>query len=154
MSGSVPLSLSVNTYIWIYLSTHQVKSVNWSTLLVGQGAGRFPTANSCINDIAQCAAGSCRGAGGLQRPGASASLSYDPNYNAGFYMRCTFDEDALGITRMLGAVCEKNGVSINSMLQLPGNRAFVIITERTESDKMRQVVNELAAAPWHVGAPF
>jgi len=133
----------------------ELKSENLgSTLLVGQGAGRFPTANSCMNDIAQCAAGSCRGVGGLSRAGASPTPTYDPNYTAGFYMRCTFNADALGITKQLGAVCEKNGVSINSMLQLPGNNAFVIITERTASANMVKVVNELSATNWHNGIPF
>jgi len=125
-----------------------------STLLVGQGAGRFPTANSCINDIAQCAAGSCGGVTGLRRAGASPTLSFDKVYNAGFYMRCTFSEDAIGITRQLGEVCEKHGVSINSMLQLPGNNAFVIITDRTTSAKMESVAEDLEKLPWKSGKPY
>lgn len=125
-----------------------------STLLVGQGAGRFPTANSCINDIARCAAGSCRGAVGLNRAGASPSISFDPVYSAGFYLRCEFTEDGVGITRQLGEICEQNGVSINSMLQLPDTNAFVIITDKTTSAKMEKVVEGISGTSWHVGDPF
>jgi homoserine dehydrogenase len=125
-----------------------------STLLVGQGAGRFPTANSCVNDIARCAEGSCKGSVGVNRAGASDDLSFTSDYSAGFYLRCEFDQDAPGITRQLGEVCEQHGVSINSMLQLPNTNAFVIITDRTSSANMKEVVDELAAKSWHVGTPY
>lgn len=77
---------------------------------MGQGAGRFPTANSVVSDLVRCAAGSCRGAGGLARAGAEAVV-FDPDYEAAFFMRVTF-KNQCGIVKDLGAACEKNGVSI------------------------------------------
>ena len=40
------------------------------------------------------------------------------------------------------------------MLQLPNTNAFVIITDRTSSANMKEVVDELAAKSWHVGTPY
>jgi hypothetical protein len=77
---------------------------------VGQGAGRFPTANSAVSDLVRCAAGSCRGQSGLERAGAEAVV-FDPDYEAAFFMRVTF-KNQCGIVKDLGAACEKNGVSI------------------------------------------
>lgn len=124
-----------------------------SSLLVGQGAGRFPTANSCINDIVSCAAKTCRGKSGLTRPGACPDLTFDTDYEAGFYMRCNY-KDGIGITRELGEVCEANGVSIFSMLQLPGVDAFVVITDKVKKSQMQAVVKSLATKDWVRDEPF
>lgn len=84
-----------------------------ATFLVGQGAGRLPTANSCVNDIVRCATGSSCGTRAFSSGGArgNSDLAFDPDYESEFYMRCTYD-DTIGITRMLGEICEKNKVSI------------------------------------------
>jgi len=77
---------------------------------VGQGAGRFPTANSVVSDIVRCAAGSCRGANGLDRA-SSGAVEFDDDYEAAFFMRVTF-ENQCGIVKDLGKACEDHGVSI------------------------------------------
>lgn len=123
-----------------------------STLLVGQGAGRFPTANSVVSDVVRCAAGSCRGAGGLARAGAEAVV-FDPDYEAAFFMRVTF-KNQCGIVKDLGAACEKNGVSIFSMQQLPKLDSFVVLTENVKASAMAAVAKELGAKAWAKEEPF
>jgi len=132
----------------------QISSENLgSTLLVGQGAGRFPTANSCVNDIVACAAQRCGKAGGLSKPGASLGLTLESDFEAGFYMRCNY-RDEVGIVKALGDVCEKNGVSIFSMQQLPGVDSFVVITDRVKASQIAAVADELAKASWVTSPPF
>lgn len=124
-----------------------------STLLVGQGAGRFPTANSAVNDMVRCAAGSCRGVGGLGRAGSGASVAFDSDYEAAFFMRVTF-KNGLGIVSDLGAACAKNGVSIFSMQQLPKLDSFVVLTEKVKTSAVAAVAKELGAKPWAMSVPF
>ncbi len=78
-----------------------------ATLLVGQGAGRYPTANSAVSDVARCAAGRCRGGLGI----AVEGTAFNADYEAGFYMRCDY-RDEVGIVKDLGTACEDHGVSI------------------------------------------
>lgn len=97
---------------------------------IGEGAGRYPTANSCVNDIVAL----CKG--------DSTPLPFNPenvdtkfvnNYDSVFYIRIRY-RDQVGITRQCGEICEKYGVSIHSILQNPitsrDDAAFVLITEK------------------------
>lgn len=125
-----------------------------STLLVGQGAGRFPTANSAINDVAKCAGGTCRSAGGLGRPGADASnMKFDEDFEAGFYLRCDY-KDGIGIVKELGETCAKHGVSIYSMQQLPAVSSFVVITDKTKASAIQKVAADIKELSWAKNAPF
>lgn len=126
-----------------------------ATFLVGQGAGRLPTANSCINDIVRCATGSSPGPRAFSsgRSPSAKDLVFDADYESEFYMRCTYD-DTIGITRFLGEICEKHKVSIFSMLQLPEVDSFVVLTDKIKSSAMQSVVDDLSSAPWVRGEPF
>jgi homoserine dehydrogenase len=119
-----------------------------SSTFIGQGAGRYPTANSCINDIVSLAKGD-------QNP-----LTFNPpspdkmfvqNYDSVFYIRLQY-RDALGITRQLGEICEKHGVSIHSILQNPvtkrADAAFVLITEKVPLTSVKQVAAEIEGCDW------
>jgi homoserine dehydrogenase len=125
-----------------------------STTYIGQGAGRFPTANSCVNDIIALARGD------------STPLPFNPdaperrfvnNYDSVFYVRLRY-RDGLGITRQCGEICERHGVSIHSLLQNPVDKkddaAFVIITEKVPLANVKRVCNDLEELEWCRGAPF
>ena len=86
-----------------------------SSTFIGQGAGRYPTANSCINDIVALAKGDKTP---LPFNPDSPNKIFVNNYDSVFYIRLKY-RDALGITRQCGEVCEKHGVSIHSILQNP-----------------------------------
>lgn len=123
------------------------------TTYIGQGAGRFPTANSCVNDIISIAKGD------------KTSLPFNPpceckyvqSFESVFYLRLKY-EDALGITRQCGEICEKYGVSIHSILQNPVTKmdsaAFVIVTEKVSNTAMKKVVAELEGLDWVQGPAF
>lgn len=124
-----------------------------SSTYIGQGAGRYPTANSCVNDIIALAKGD-------QTP-----LPFNPgsekifvnNYDSVFYVRLRY-RDGLGITRQCGEICEKHGVSIHSILQNPVTRrddaAFVIITEKVPLSSIKKVATDLEGLDWCRGPTF
>jgi len=118
-----------------------------SSTYIGQGAGRFPTANSCINDIVALAKGD------------SSALPFNPSsgdqfvndYQSTFFLRIKY-EDKIGITRQCGEICEKHDVSIHSILQNPvtsrQDAAFVIITEKVSLNQIKAVCDEIKELDW------
>jgi len=123
------------------------------TTYIGQGAGRFPTANSCVNDISSVAKGD-KTALPFNPP---SDAKYVQKYDSVFYLRLKYS-DSLGITRQCGEVCEKHGVSIHSILQNPitsmASAAFVIVTEKVSNTAMKKVVAELEDLEWVSGPAF
>lgn len=124
-----------------------------STTLIGEGAGRYPTANSCINDIVALAKGD-------KTPlpfNPASDTKYEADYAADFYIRLKY-KDCLGITRQCGETCEKYGVSIHSILQNPikkkDDAAFVLITEKVPVSKIKQVCEEMESLEWCNGPAF
>lgn len=123
------------------------------TTYIGQGAGRFPTANSCVNDIASIAKGDK-----TALPfNPSSDCKYVQQYESVFYLRLKYT-DALGITRQCGEVCEKYGVNIHSLLQNPrttkSDDTFVIVTEMVTNTNLKKVVAELEGLEWCKGPAF
>jgi homoserine dehydrogenase len=107
------------------------------TTYIGQGAGRYPTANSCVNDIAAIAKGDKT----VSPFNPKSDCQYVQHYESVFYLRLKY-KDALGITRQCGEICEKYGVSIHSLLQNPrsgkSNDSFVIVTEKVSNTSMKK----------------
>eukprot|EP00638_Chattonella_subsalsa_P005384 CAMPEP_0117752042 /NCGR_PEP_ID=MMETSP0947-20121206/11368_1 /TAXON_ID=44440 /ORGANISM="Chattonella subsalsa, Strain CCMP2191" /LENGTH=423 /DNA_ID=CAMNT_0005570605 /DNA_START=130 /DNA_END=1401 /DNA_ORIENTATION=- len=92
----------------------EITSANMgSTSYVGPGAGRFPTANSVVNDIVRAA----RGMTGPAFP-VAGELPVASDYISKFYIRIKI-QDGLGIIRVVGELAEKHGISIDAILQLP-----------------------------------
>ncbi|RLN36931.1 hypothetical protein BBI17_008939 [Phytophthora kernoviae] len=118
-----------------------------SSAYVGPGAGRFPTANSVMNDIIQLA----RGDAPLDPFKADLPLTLQPDYEAHFYVRITIT-DGLGVIRHVGQLAEESGVSIYSILQAPivdrANVQFVVTTETSLLSKVRSMCQKIAALPF------
>jgi homoserine dehydrogenase len=125
-----------------------------STTLIGEGAGRYPTANSCVNDMV------------AQARGDKNPLPFNPpnkdakfvnNYESDFYIRLNY-RDQVGITRQCGEICEKFGVSIHSILQNPVTKkddaAFVLVTDKVPVSSIKKVCAELEAFDWCRGPAF
>jgi len=124
-----------------------------SSTFIGQGAGRFPTANSCINDIVALAKGD-------KTPlpfNPKGDMKYSNDFESVFYLRLKY-RDEIGITRQCGEVCEKNGVSIHSILQNPvknrNDAAFVIITEKVPLSSIKKACAEFEGLSWCSGNSF
>jgi homoserine dehydrogenase len=125
-----------------------------SSTYIGQGAGRYPTANSCVNDIVALSKGD------------KTVLPFNPladkklfvnNYDSVFYIRLRY-RDQVGITRQCGEICEKHNVSIHSILQNPVTRrddaAFVLITEKVSLQAVKNVCADLEGLDWCRGPAF
>jgi len=125
-----------------------------TTTLIGQGAGRYPTANSCINDIVALAKGDKTP---LPFNPAQKDGQFVNNYESNFFIRLKY-RDGLGITRQCGEVCEKYGVSIHSMLQNPitkrDDAAFAIITEKVSLASVKKFCADIEELDWCRGPAF
>lgn len=114
-----------------------VKSTNLGVhSYAGPGAGRYPTANSVVADLERIARGAACDKPFGANFGAAPSkddVEIDGDYSAPFYIRFTI-KDGLGIIRKVGEVAEKNGISIEAVLQNPITDRervdFVVTTER------------------------
>jgi len=126
-----------------------------TTTLIGPGAGRYPTANSCVNDIVALAKGDKTPL--PFNPAADSSVQFVNNYESNFYIRLKY-RDGLGITRQCGEICEKYGVSIHSMLQNPitsrDDAAFAIITEKVPLSSVKKFCAEIEELDWCRGPSF
>jgi len=128
-----------------------------STSFVGPGAGRFPTANSVVNDILRV----CRGTTGAPFPITAGTAGGEPkvkrarvemleledDYTAKFFVRIKIT-DGLGIIRVVGELAEKNGVSINAVLQTPitdpSDVDFVVTTDACKASQVGAFVDAVA----------
>ena len=120
-----------------------------ATLLVGRGAGRFPTANSCVTDILACATRRMAEPFARKAP----DVPFNPDFEAAFYLRVRFG-NTIGIIRQLGEICERNGVSIDSLLQKQNSDYFAIITELAPHSLVTLVAKEIEATTWCDGDVF
>jgi len=125
-----------------------------SSIYIGQGAGRYPTANSCMNDIVALAKGD-------KSPlpfNPASDVKFANNYDSVFFLRLNY-RDQVGITRQVGEICEKHGVSIHSILQNPvgpstQESAFAIVTEKVEYAAILKVLADIESLNWCKGKPF
>ncbi len=102
---------------------------------VGQGAGRFPTANSVLNDVVRLAQQL------IPSPafGHTQSIRLQNDFEGKFYVRIRIC-DGLGIIRSVGASAEEAGISIDSILQLPiQDRKSVDFVVTTDNARLSQV---------------
>jgi len=127
-----------------------------SSSFVGEGAGRYPTANSCVSDMSA-----------LARGDSTAPLPFGPNpdkpvkfvndYESQFYLRLRY-RDNLGITRECGEICEKCGVSIHSLLQNPvrnrDDAVFVLVTEKVSLSAIKKAAVMFETLDWCQGSVF
>ena len=124
-----------------------------STTYIGQGAGRFPTANSCINDIVSLAKGDTTP---IPFNPANKDIKFTNDFEAMFFLRLKY-RDQVGITRQCGEACEKYGVSIYSLLQTPKDGeedAFAIITEKVKFSAVKKACADLEGYDWCKGSVF
>ena len=124
-----------------------------SATYIGPGAGRYPTANSVVADIMRIATGRQPD----PFPEAKAPPATKNSFDSAFYIRVSIS-DGIGIIASVGAAAEKNGVSINSVLQNPiVNREaceFCITTEITSLSAVEALCGEIEKISVVKGAPF
>lgn len=129
-------------------------SNNTATTLAGPGAGRWPTANSVMNDLIYLSK--------VGSPSKAFPLQYDDitvnnDYASSFYIRLNCN-DGLGIIASVGKAAEEAGVSINAILQNPiTNRQsvdFVVTTESCSLSSVEAFCAKVQALSWCAGKPF
>ena len=125
------------------------------SFLVGPGAGRFPTANSIVADIFDIAKNPENTNNFLQTQIASSIIQKD--FQKNFYIRINI-KDGLGIIKKVGEICEKNQVSIDSVLQLPikntQNLPFVITTDQAKLSQIKNIVDDIEKEDFCLKRPF
>ena len=124
---------------------------NTQSTFAGPGAGRWPTANSVLNDMIRLSMGATSKPFPLE-----ADTTINNDYEACFYVRISCN-DGLGIIREVGQAAEDCGVSINAILQNPITSTQVDFAVATEKCKLSQVTAfsaKIANMKWSSGSPF
>ena len=124
------------------------------SVFVGQGAGRFPTANSCVSDILAIA----QGDQSAPFPKVAADgLHFVNSYKSPFYVRIRF-RDGIGIIQSVGEEFSKCGVSIDSILQNPiedpTDSQFVVMTDSVDVAAIKEACVKIEAQDWCLGNTF
>jgi len=118
----------------------------------GPGAGRFPTANSVVNDLIRIAQGRT-----LEPFPLDSSLALNNDYASCFYVRIKCS-DGLGIIRAIGEAAEATGVSIYAILQNAitsrTNMDFVVTTEEVRLSQVQAFAAKIETMPFSKGAPL
>jgi len=150
----VPASSTLATINGATNAVQIASSSLMSSTFVGQGAGRFPTANSCVSDILAIA----QGDSSAPFPKvADESLKFVNSFTSAFYVRIRF-RDGTGIIKTVGEIFEQYGVSIYSVLQNPikdpSDAQFVVMTDPVDVAAVKQACVSLEATDWCLGDVF
>lgn len=119
----------------------------------GPGAGRYPTANSVLNDLLRIAVGQDVPAFPFNK-----ELALDNDYTARFYVR-TSCLNQLGIVRMVGQAAENERISIHSIFQNAMDTEdeemeFVVTTDPVKLSKVRAFAEAVKTMPFAKGMPL
>ncbi len=124
-----------------------------NTFLVGQGAGRFPTAGSVLADMVRIT----KGTGYDITTDVPKPASFNQDYTGSFYIRIMM-EDQLGIVEKVGAVAKQQKISIDSILQLPitgtSKVPFVVTTDQCRLSQVESMLIELKKQKFVIGTPL
>ncbi len=127
------------------------KNNNESTF-AGPGAGRYPTANSVVNDILRLNLGQTTNPFPLEE-----SISINNNYRASFYIRINV-KDEVGIIKTVGQMAENSDISIHAILQNPivshDNLNFVVTTEKCFLLQIESFVSSLESCNFTLSKPL
>ena len=108
-----------------------------TSAFVGPGAGRFPTANAVVSDLARL----CDGLAPVPFPD-EVSCAFEPDFKAQFYVRLNI-KDQHGIIKIVGQLCEDAGIGIYSVLQNTitdrENLSFVVTTDECRVSQVRSM---------------
>lgn len=125
------------------------------SVYAGPGAGRYPTANSVVNDIVRLAR---LGAKGTPAPfPLETSWELESDFKACFYVRVTA-ADACGVLGAVGALAAKAGVSVHSVLRDPNEGEgevvnFVVKTSPCFRSEVLAFVDGVKGEGWAKGEP-
>jgi homoserine dehydrogenase len=119
----------------------------------GPGAGRFPTANSTMNDMVMVAKGAGRG----DPFPMNNDIKVVSEVHGQFYVRFLIKE-GLGIIATLGKLAEAQGVSINAILQCPikdpSRVPFVMMSDTTTLSAIKALCAEFQKQPYCLEPPL
>ena len=132
----IPLSSTISTIsgaknIVEITSDSMVKSS-----FIGEGAGRFPTANSVLSDILEIA---CNRASSQAFP-KNTTLTIDNDFSSCFYIRITVKDD-FDIKQKIEELCENNLISIQKIYLTPNTIA--LLTDFSTLSVINKLVLEL-----------
>lgn len=109
--------------------------------LIGEGAGKFPTANSIISDLINLTSGKTY-YNGINKN----TFMINDKWKSRFYIRFRA-EDNIGLISNISKLCVNNNISINSILQLPienyKNIVFVLITEECNNKNIKNLIKDI-----------
>ena len=132
------------------------------TFYYGRGAGPHPTGVAVVSDLMRVAREIRFGSVQRVSPFAHVQLALEKpapieKLQSSYYLRFRV-KDQPGIIATLAGVLAEKGISIDAVLQLPGeskdNLPFVITVEPAEEGAMREAVKKMAALEFIVEPPL
>ena len=123
------------------------------TLLVGEGAGRFPTAAAMVSDLLRLAQSAHAPVLRL----APAILATEPPATA-WYLRLLV-KDQMGIVGKVCSVLGDHGISIDKIDQIAGQRPsdpvhFMVTLHPAQPSRVQAAVQEVTTLPFHAEQPL
>lgn len=126
---------------------------NTMSTFAGPGAGRYPTANSVINDLVRLSQDKALPPFAVN----DETIQINADYLSRFYVRIKCS-DGLGIIRKVGEAAETAGVSIHAILQDPildhDCFDFVVTTEPVEMSKVAAFSAAVSQMTFAKGSPL
>ena len=134
--------------------------VSAESVYAGPGAGRYPTANSVVNDIVRLAR---LGPKGTPAPfPLEKEWELEPDFEACFYVRVTA-VDGRGVLATVGALAAEAGVSVHSVLRDSNGEEgtgdsdagvnFVVKTDACLRSEVAALVKGVSGQGWVRGDP-
>ncbi|MBY0375493.1 MAG: homoserine dehydrogenase [Bryobacteraceae bacterium] len=131
------------------------------TFYYGRGAGPHPTGVAVVSDLMRMARELRAGSPQRVSPFAHAKLESEKpvsreGLESAFYLRFKV-KDQTGIISSLAGILAEHGISIDAVLQLPGESKaslpFVITVEPAPEGAMAQAIDRMAKLPFMIEAP-
>ncbi|CAM9202144.1 unnamed protein product [Choristocarpus tenellus] len=120
------------------------------SVYTGPGAGRYPTANSVVNDVVRMAQGLC------SRPfPLSQEWRLESDFSARFYVRVPA-EDSAGVLPSVVSLAEGVGISVQSVRRVApcsGKVEIVATTEDCKRSQVQTLCEQAAEQAWAQGEP-
>lgn len=125
---------------------------NNESIFAGPGAGRYPTANSVVNDILRLNLGQVTKPFPIEN-----NLVIDNNYKSSFYIRINV-KDEVGIIKSVGEKAEQFNIGIHAILQNPiinrDNLNFVVTTEKCSLQQVKNFTCSLEKCSYTLSKPL
>ena len=120
---------------------------------IGQGAGRYPTAQSVVADILSIINNNY-----ISPFTKKCNKTIITNYTSKFYIRFTVKESTNIICKIYN-ICDGYNILLNSVVNMPQNeenesKIFIVITEKTKKNNITKIITDIVKLGYCLQVPI